>query len=78
MNKYFNRVQSEFEKILVELSGNYATTYRDALQKAEEYAKGFGSKKHLTATEQQSILDYCIELIQDWYPDPAHTQSFTF
>jgi len=69
MNKLYNRVQSEFENILVDLSKNPATNYSDAYKKAKEYVDNFGKKKSLSDSEKTDIMDYCLDLIADWYPN---------
>ena len=66
MNKYFNRVTSEFEQILTQL--NYDTSYCEAVNKANEYVSEFAFKKHLNASEKSEILEILMDLVQDWFP----------
>ena len=69
MSKYFNRVHSEFETILLNLSKNTKTTYGEALIQAHEYVKKFCAKKNISESEKNEIIDYCVEMIADWFPD---------
>jgi hypothetical protein len=69
MSKYYNRVHSEFESILFNLSKNRKTNYTDALNQAHEYVNKFCSKKNISESEKNEIIDYCVEMISDWFPD---------
>jgi hypothetical protein len=78
MNKYYNRVQSEFEKILLELSYDSSTSYKDAYKKATEYTTEFSKKKNLSDVEKETIMEFCVELIDDWFPDITYFSTATF
>jgi hypothetical protein len=78
MNKYFSRINSEFENILLELSKNSSTTHKDACKKADKYVEEFCKKKNLKETERTEILEYCYDLIADWYPDISYVNLATF
>ena len=65
--KYLKRIQTDFEKILSELDPS--TTYQTAFKKAEEFCKDFARKKSLNGNDYREILDECIDLIDDWFPD---------
>jgi hypothetical protein len=65
--KYTKRIQADFEKILVQLDPS--TTYQIAFKKAEEFAKEFVSKRKLNSSEYKDILDECIDMIDDWFPE---------
>jgi hypothetical protein len=75
MSKYFNRIQSEFENILLELSKNPKTTYNDAYKKAEKYVEDFSKKKNVNEIEKSELLELCNDLILDWYPDTSYLGS---
>lgn len=69
MTKYEKRVISEFEEILVQLSNNSTATYRDAYNASIKYAEAFAKRKGLDDDERQEVLELCLELTQDWFPD---------
>lgn len=71
MNKYFNKIHSEFEDILLELSKSPMTSYADAYASAEQYSKEFSRKKSLTREEYRVVFDLCLEMVQDWFPDTS-------
>ena len=69
MDKYYNRIQKEFEEILLNLSKNPKTSFQDAYTEAKKYVNSFAVRKSLSQPDKDIILEYCIDLIQDWYPD---------
>ena len=71
MNKYTNRIQSEFENILLELSKNINTSYEDAINEAKKYCEDFTKKKNLTDKDCDDIYDLCLELVGEWFPDTS-------
>lgn len=75
MNKYYNRVVHEFEDVLCELSENYSTTYTDALKAAEQYVQGLNDKKKFSESEKTEVLNICLELIADWFPDTSNIEE---
>lgn len=69
MSKYFKRVESEFEQILLELSKMPSTTHNDACIALEKYLDKFSSKVTVTKDELKQIKQFCKEMAADWYPD---------
>lgn len=69
MSKYTKRVQSDFEKILTDLSNDSSTSFQDALCVAKNYTKDLSGKKSLSEEEQSEVLEECIDMINDWFPD---------
>jgi len=69
MNKFTNRVTSEFEDILLILSKNINTTHSEALAAAKKYSEDFCKKKRLSSNDQEEIYNFCVELVLDWFPD---------
>lgn len=76
MSKHLKRVQSEFESILLDLSYDSSATYKKALEQASKYVDDYAKKKSLTQSEQQAVLEYCVDMINDWFPDTS--MSFVF
>lgn len=76
MDKYHKRVQNEFEKILIDLSYEPSTCFNDAYKKALEYTDTFANKKHLTKYDRELVLDHCVELIHDWFPQIYLDKTF--
>jgi len=74
--KYMNRVQSEFEAILLKLSENSSTAYDDAYKSAEKYVEKFFQKKKLNESEKAEIFDLCIDLVNDWFPDTSSVELY--
>ncbi len=68
-SKYIKRVVSEFEHILFELSSSANVGYNEAHKQASDYVSEFCAKKNIHAEEQRFLLDSCIEVIQDWFPN---------
>lgn len=75
MKKYINKITSEFEEILLELSEDSRANYWDAKKKAEAYAKDFSKKKSLNKDEYRGVLEICNDIIQDWFPDISSFES---
>lgn len=71
MSVNYNRVNSEFEAILLSLSKNKKATHRDAVARAEEYASALCQKKKFSKNEREEIFEYCLTMIADWYPDTS-------
>lgn len=78
MTKYEKRVISEFEEILIQLSNNSTATYRDAYNASLKYVEQFSKKKGLDDEERQEVLELCLDLTQDWFPDVSNQGQRTF
>jgi hypothetical protein len=77
MSINYNRVNSEFETILLGLSKNRKTTHRDAVAQAEEYTNSLCQKKKYSKNEKEEIFEYCLAMIADWYPDTSIFQRLS-
>lgn len=75
MKNYINKVKSEFEENLLNLSKNPSANYWDARKQAEQYTKDFVKRKSLGKDDYRSILDICLDIIQDWFPDTSVQES---
>jgi hypothetical protein len=71
MSKYEKRIQSEFEDILLLKLINISTTYQDAYNSAEKYAKEFSNQRKLNKDEYKFILEYCVDMAEQWFPDTS-------
>ena len=69
MKKYTNKIRSEFEEILLDLSQNPKANFWDAKKQAEKYAKEFSNKRSLSKDDFRGVLELCLDIIQDWFPD---------
>lgn len=76
MNKHLKRVQSEFESILLNLSYDNNASHDLAISQASSYLKDYATKKNLTTQEQESLYDFCMDMIDDWFPDTTFVLSF--
>ena len=75
-SKHLKRVLTDFEEILLKLSEDSNACYAVADQKAKEYISEFSKKKNLNNDERNFLLENCIDMIQDWFPDTSNIFSF--
>lgn len=78
MNKFANRIITEFEDILLNLSKNINTTYDDALSEAKKYSEEFAKRKKLSTEEAENVYELCAELVGDWFPDVSFVNYASF
>jgi hypothetical protein len=78
MNKFTNRIITEFEDVLLKLSKNINTTYDEAIKEAEKYSEEFSKRKNLSSADAEDVYILCVELVGNWFPDTTNLNYASF